>query len=485
MEQVNTSVLLIFISVYFLILLGAIIKSRYSKTGKIMPDASEFFLAGRSLSTPVLVATFIGTLFSAYTVVGVPSAVYANGIADWYWLLGASALMIISMVLFAKKYYSLSLKFDTLSPVELIARAYKSKGLGVLMSVIILIFLTPYLAIQLVGMGKLLQSVSGGDIGYLNGVGFIMTTIIVYLIFGGMRAVAYTDFIQAILIFVGIIGTVTLFVFHYFGGVGELISAIQTQRPEQLETFGNKGQYTIPLLLSNAVFVGLLILGQPQTLTRIMMANSYKQINIMIIVTTICMIVGYGGGAILGLGGSVIFPDLAEPNLLPGQILSAMMSISTLGLVVAGMLLLGVIAASMSTADSLLIAIGQLFTRDITRPYIELSHDAQVKVAKLVMVIVLIAAFWLGLNPPPVMIDLASYSFMGTSILVPIVVASCFAAWRCKPAAFIAIVLGEITFITLLMMDIFPLGFHPSFAGLALSLACVCIGRLFYHPKKA
>ncbi|MGE4313774.1 MAG: sodium:solute symporter [Pseudobdellovibrionaceae bacterium] len=471
------------ISLYFMVLLICVVRSRYSETGRIVPSAEEFFLASRSLKTPVLIATFIGTLFSAFTVAGVPSAVYANGIADWIWLIGGAAIMVLALALFSRFFFRLSQgNKDILSPIELVAKHYRTKSLGALLAVTILIFLTPYLAIQLVGMGKLLEGVSGGAIGYFDGVGFIMAIILFYLLFGGMRAVAYTDYVQAVMIFVGIIGTVTLFITHYFGDLPAMIAAVKEKAPQQFNPMGNHNQYTVPLLISNMFFIGLLVVSQPQLLTRLMMAEKERQIHLIVIVSALCMVIGYGGGALLGLGGSVVFPDLPEANLLPGKIMSAMMDLHLFGLVTAGFLLIGVISASMSTADSLLIAIGQLFIRDIARPYIKLTPEKQVKLAKLLMIVVLGIAFLLGIKPPPVMIDLASYSFMGTSILAPIVLASLSEKWRNKTAAFLAVLLGEGAFILLMVMGIKPFGFHASFAALAISTVIVILG---YMAKKA
>jgi SSS family solute:Na+ symporter len=162
--------------------------------------------------------------------------------------------------------------------------------------------------------------------------------------------------------------------------------------------------------------------------------------------------------------------------------MSAMMDLHLFGLLTAGFVLIGVISASMSTADSLLIAIGQLFIRDIARPYIKLTPEKQVKLAKLLMIVVLGIAFLLGIKPPPVMIDLASYSFMGTSILAPVILASLSEKWRNKTAAFLAVLLGEGAFITFMVMGIKPFGFHASFAALAISSVIVILG---YMAKKA
>ena len=358
------------IAVYFLVLLGAILKSRYSATGKIMPSAEEFFLAKKALPLPILLGTYVGTLFSAFTVVGVPSSGYGHGLATAWYLLPAGVLIALWVVLFGNIFRKASACLNALSPVEVVSRTYGSKPLGMLIALCMLVFLVPYLSIQLVGMGKLLQSFSGGDIGYLNGVGFIMGTIILYLLFGGMRAVAYTDFIQGILIFVGIAASVSLFVVHFFGDLGSLWEAVNATRPDLMAPPGPTGAYTVPVIISMALVLSLLGLSQPQTLTRYMMARNGKEILWIAAAAAVLTIFGYSAGIILGLGGAVIYPELAEANLLSGMVMKDLMALNIFGLVAAGMLLLGVIAASMSTADSLLIGIGQVFTRDILRPYI-------------------------------------------------------------------------------------------------------------------
>jgi Na+/proline symporter len=466
------------IAVYFLVLLFAILKSRYASTGKIMPSAEEFFLAKKSLPLPVLIGTYVGTLFSAFTIVGVPSAGYGHGISAAFYLLPGGIAVGLWVYLFGNIFRKRAAELGAFSPVEVVSRTYESKSLGVLIAALMLIFLVPYLSIQLVGMGKLMQSFSGGEIGYLNGVGFVMGTIILYLLFGGMRAVAYTDFIQGILIFVGIIGSVSLFVVHFFGDLGSLWAAVNELRPELMVPPGPPGKYTIPVIVSTAVCLSCLGLSQPQTLTRYMMARNKNEITWLAGFTVVLIIVGYSAGMILGLGGAVVYPDLAEANLLSGTVMKDLMSLNILGLGVAGILLVGVIAASMSTADSLLIGIGQVFTRDILRPYIELSHGKQVLFAKIVMVLVLGASFWLGLNPPPVMIDLAVYSFMGTAILVPVIIAM---VWqhKCKVAAFLAIVVGEVLFIGLISKGIYFLGFHPALWGFVACAAIVLAGGLY------
>ena len=173
-------VLLTVLTLYFLALLGIVLGSRLKNTGTILPDAHEFFLAGKDLSTPVLVATFIGSLFSAFTVVGLPASVYAHGISDFFWMFGVILVLPFIMWVSAKHFYRLSTAVDSLSPVETVSKIIGNKPLGLLMGAIILVYLIPYLSIQLIGIGKLLESVSGGDIGYLDGVGFIMGTIILY-----------------------------------------------------------------------------------------------------------------------------------------------------------------------------------------------------------------------------------------------------------------------------------------------------------------
>lgn len=480
----NIQFLLGLVGSYFLLVLGVMVWARVKKTGKIMPSAEEFFLAGRCLPTPVLIATFVGTLFSAFTVVGLPGSVYAHGVAGAGFVFLTLLVMAGIMCLWAFPFRQYALKHKVMSPVEVLSHAYKSPFLGVLIVVLTLFFLSPYLSLQLVGLGKLLEGLSGGEIGYVDGVGFVALVILCYLLVGGMRAVAFTDFVQTIAIFIGIVGGVSVFVHMNWGTLSALFADVLASSPEHLSTPGPSGYFGGAMFTSYVLFYSALVFT-PQVSTRVIMAKDNRQIKWLIVALCIAPFLAYTPGMLFGLGGAVLYPNLAESNQLAGRIFADLAVVGGVGATMAGLMIIGTIAASMSTADSLLISMGQMTARDVVRPFYAISHFWQVMLARGVMILALGCAFIIGLNPPSVMIELATYMVVGYAALVPTFLGFRW-PWRSKVGAFSSITAGMAALALCLFYGWRPFGLHEGLVVLvSASAVYVLWGWLFVKKQQA
>ena len=276
----NIWLLLGLVALYFLGVLVVLLWSRFRSTGTILPGAEEFFLARRNLPVYVLMLSYVGTLYSAFTVVGVPGAVFTHGIAMPAAIAFSIMMGAVGVICIGYKFRDYAEEHGLLSPVEVLRHAYKSRWLGLFIGVITIGLLVPYLSLQLVGLGKLLEGLSDGSVGYLTGVGFIMGVVSIYALLGGMRAIAYTDFIQAILIFIGMFVAVALFLETYMGGIGELFKQIVANKPEYVTLPGAKGAYT-PKFFFSMCMIFSFILIQPHFMTRIMMCKAKSQVKLI------------------------------------------------------------------------------------------------------------------------------------------------------------------------------------------------------------
>lgn len=478
MTEIDT--ILYFTGGYLLLLLGAIVWSRYAQTSKILPGMNEYFLASRSLSTPVMMLTFMGTLLSTFTVVGMPGSVYTNGLGTVGFVVMIDLVIILMIVSYGNVLRKYAKENDLFSPIECISHAYKSKSLSILISAIFIVTIIPYISLQLVGTGKLLEGLSGGDIGYVNGVGFMMVIVAIYLLLGGMRAVAYTDFVQGLVAMGGLMIGAFVFVQYNWGGLGALFEQAYEQQPDMLSLPGPSGFYTAPMFVSYSIFFGMLFF-QPQLMTRMIMAKDKKQINSIAIAMILAMLLIYKLPMLFGVGAKILNPELTEANQTMGYIFNNIASAGILGLIATTMILMGTIGAAMSTADSMLLALGKLFTRDIIRKFFEIDRKKQVLFAKLIMLTILIIAFIIGLNPPKVMIDLAIGSVAWTAIMAPAMIGF---TWKKRnlTAALSSIIISGILLAFLMATSIKPLGFHEGFVCMILScivyLACCFIFKL-------
>ena len=124
----------------------------------------------------------------------------------------------------------------------------------------------PYISLQLVGVGAFINAYTDGAINYSLGVGSMMLIIFIYLFLGGMRAVAYTDFVQISASFIGLILGLFFLLNHFDLSLVSVIQRVHAISPEHLSLPGAKGAYTWPFLVTlSIVTAGILI--QPHLLT--------------------------------------------------------------------------------------------------------------------------------------------------------------------------------------------------------------------------
>lgn len=478
----NLKIILAFCAGYFLLILLIILWARYKKTGRITSGLDEFFLAGRNISSFVLMATMVGSVLSAFFAIGIPGFLYANGLGGGGFIILGDMVGIYFILTFYKKLRAYAVQTNSFSPIECLTKSYNSKALGVLCCILMLFFIAPFLSLQLVGIGKFIEGFTGGDIGYVNGVGVMMSVVALYLIFGGMRAVAYTDVIQALAIFIGVFGGMFFFLHANWGSIGGVFEQAMIQAPSHMSLPGPNGTYSGAFFFSVSVLtVGLFFM--PQLLTRGLMARDDKQIDFMCIGFLVAVLVGYIPIFVFGIGGFLLYgSEGVESNQVMGFVFQDLASVSLIGAIFASIALIGLIGAAMSTADSILLSIGQIFTRDIVRPFIEISHGLQILLARTIMVVVLSGAFVIGLNPPQLIGELGVYAASATCILLPTYVGF---LWHRRNAfgAMISICIGTASLIGLALTNTRIFGLHEGFISLVIT-TCIYVVMCYIFSSK-
>ena len=472
-----------FVAVYFLLILGTILYTRLRSTGSILPGLSEFLLAGRDIPVGILILTFIGSLFSTAAVIAFPGFVALHGISGVLFFATGDLIGLAFAWFFYNKLRRYAADNDLYSPIECLWRSYQNRALGVLMAGLSIVFLVPYITLQLVGIGAFLESVSDGQVGYVTGVSCMLGVVAVYVVLGGMRAVAFTDAVQAIAIMLGFFGGLFYFANLYWDGPVDMVTTLVRERPEHWALPGPAGLFT-PLYTISAVFIILGFFVQPQLLSRGLMARDERQIKIMVIGVAIGVVLIVIPIALFGIGG---YDRLAgedgtiESSSMMGQIFSTIGDSGWIGLIIFSLFLVGSLGAAMSTADSMLLASGQVVGRDIIRPFKRLPRGRQVVVSRMVMVVVMIVAYVIGLSPPQVMLDLALMSISASCAFVPVYLGF---LWKYRSAG-AAITAVSISTLWLVGMKFFAwpqFGLHEGFITLVSSsiiYIAFCLIRAF------
>ncbi|MBT5810569.1 MAG: sodium:solute symporter family protein [Rhodospirillaceae bacterium] len=168
--------------------------------------ASDYFIAGRRLSMIVFILAATATSFSGWTFMGHPGLVYRDGFQYAYASFYAITIPFTG-VIFLKRQWMLGKRYGFVTPGEMLADYFKGDAIRILTVVVALFFSVPYLGLQLRASGFLFNVLTDGYLEINTGMWVLSIIVFLYVASGGLRAVAYVDTVQCILLGLGIIIT--------------------------------------------------------------------------------------------------------------------------------------------------------------------------------------------------------------------------------------------------------------------------------------
>ncbi|NQV48731.1 MAG: sodium:solute symporter [Rhodospirillaceae bacterium] len=171
--------------------------------------ATDYFLAGRQISMWVFVLAATATSFSGWTFMGHPGLVYRDGFQYAYASFYAITIPFTG-VLFLKRQWMLGKRFGYVTPGEMLADYFQGDAIRILTVCVALLFSIPYLGVQLGASGFLFNVLTDGAIDKDVGMWVLSAVVLIYVATGGLRAVAYVDTLQCILLALGIVITGTI-----------------------------------------------------------------------------------------------------------------------------------------------------------------------------------------------------------------------------------------------------------------------------------
>ena len=437
-------------TVYFLSVLaiGIFARSRWKST----PET--YFLADRRLGTLVLLGTMVATNFSAFTVFGTSGAGYRDGYAFFPIMGFGTGFMALTFWVVGRKIREAGSNTGSVTPPELIRNLYDSRPLSVLFALVMIIFTIPYLALQPMAAGYALEELMG--LPYFYGCCLVTGIIVLYTLRGGMRAVAWTDLFQGVIMFVMLLVSLIIVAGHN-GGFAAASQKIFSQAPELFSRPGGTGRYTPGIWLS---FMMLWFFADPmfpQLFQRFFTAKNRHTISlIMLWYPVVCTVVFIMPIAI-GVMGRLTFPDLVgkqADRILP------MLLTSISGEVMATLVIAAGLAALMSTMDSQLLTLSSIFTRDIVPLFSGSTHKGSVT-GRVFVIFLALAGLALAYRPPATILQIATQTFTGLAVLFPTVIFGLYMKRVYPVAAITSILAGEATLAVFYFKWISPGFFLP------------------------
>lgn len=382
---------------------------------KFNNNIDDYLLAGRRLGVGLTTFTLVATYFGGGYVIGVGGEAFNNGISA-YWSPIAGAVGILAVCLILKRMEGMKVCTVT----EIMENRYNSPMLRLFTTVLSLLALVGILAGQVTSAGSVLASL---------GVGSTTTCAIIVAVFfigftafGGLWAVTVTDFIQIIIAGVGLIAA-TIFVVVKGGGWDVISAQIQaTNVPDNYFSLlqGTEPSYVLWLILPMFIYT---LIGQ-DVYQRLFAAKDTKTAYKSAVLAFIILLVICFFPVVLGMAGRALFPDLEVSSLVVPTIIRAM-----LPPVFSGFTLAAIIAAVVSTADSILTAATSHVVNDLYVRYFckDDTEDPAVQkkllnISRLMTLVIGVVSVVVALAIPSVLMVLnSSYTLFTAGVFSPVV----------------------------------------------------------------
>ena len=385
-EPMNTE-LIIFI-IYLVITVGIgvyfFIRSRSSGSEK------EYFLGGRQMGPWVSALSAGASDMSAWVLMGLPASIYAFGVGKTWIAIGLAIGYTLSWIIEAPRLrrYSIAAKDSITIPQYLTNRFLSSsKAMQAICAVIFLVAYTIYAASSIKACGTLFNTVIGIEPRVAM---YIAAAVIVsYTFMGGFSAVCWTDFFQGMLMLAALLAAPIFALILVQSGQGE--STLDMVGKDYWKLFTNWKD------IASGLGWGLGYFGMPHIIIRFMSVRSDKDIKKSAIIGVSWTILILGFSVASALVGRMLLGEISDTSTVFIQMVRKIFPP-----VISGVLLSAILAASMSTADSQLLASASAFASDVYKPILRKgkAEDAEMFwIGRLVVLIIALAALLIAVDP--------------------------------------------------------------------------------------
>ena len=411
----------IVVYLFAMVMIGVV----YSKKTK---NVGDFYLGGRKLGPLVTAMSAEPSDMSSYLLMGLPGLALASGLAEVGWtVIGLAVGTYLNWLIVAKKLRKYSARINAITIPDYFSKRYNDKN-RLIMAVaafMIIVFFVPYTASGFAACGKLFNSLFGVD--YMIAMILSAVVIVGYTIMGGFRAVSTTDLIQSIVMTIALI-VVLGFGIEVAGGWGAVTDNARSI-PGYLSlvqmtdiSTGEVTDYGFIKSLSMLAW-GLGYFGMPHILLRFMGISDAKKIKIsrrigsiwVVISMTVAVTIGIVGLAMSRVGEIETFGSSSAAEAVIVKIADLLSTHGVLAALAAGLIIAGILASTMSTADSQLLAASSSVSEDLVKEVfgVKMSSKATMWVARVTVIVISIFAVFLARDPNSSVFTIVSFAWAG------------------------------------------------------------------------
>lgn len=444
------------------------------------PNLSEWTVAGRQFGTFTMWLLQAGEIYTTFTFLALSGLVFVGGAAAFY-AIPYVPLAFVILYFLGPRVWKIGKERGYLTQADFFEDRFKSRPLATVVAVLGVIFLIPYLQLQVTGLGAIVEIATGNKTSSTVSMVIAFLLTIGFVLWAGIKGTAFTSYLKDALMIIVLIVLAIAIPSHYAGSIGGLFTLLKHKMPAVLTV--HAGAFG-PLWFLSSMFISTTgaFLTLPHNWPPLFSAKSaevlrrnYTYLPLYQIGIVLPMVVGFTALAVLpaGTASNGILLTLTA-KALPSWVL---------GLTVAA----GV-ATAMVPSAGLLVGITSTVARNIVRSK---TDKQQYTVNQITVVIATLVALYFAIAAPTLLADLLLLTFAGLAQLAPGVLAGAWMEkWRPNANNLLAgILLGEVIVAYLSLANVYVGGINVGVIGLGANLLLVvvleAIGRSMRRPTPA
>lgn len=419
----NLSSILIMAAMICYLGLMIVIGFHFSKTNT---STDDFYLGGRKLGPFVTAMSAEASDMSSWLLMGLPGVAYLSGICDASWTaIGLVFGTWLNWFFVSKKIRRYSQQIGAITIPDFFSKRYHDKNmLNCIAAIVIVVFFIPYTASGFAACGKLFSTLFGMD--YMTAMIMCAVIIVAYTTLGGFLAASTTDLIQSIVMTIALI-TVVFYSGHMAGGFSAVMENAKAL-PGYLSftntydvTAGTAKPYGLITIFSMLAW-GLGYFGMPHVLLRFMAIEEEEKLTTSRRIATVWVVISMAVAIFIGVCGLGVTKagwidtlSGSDSETIIVKIADLLSSQGAGAAVLAGIILAGILAATMSTADSQLLAASSSVSQNLLRDTfgINLSEKASLLAARVTVLLISIIAVFLARDPSSSVFGIVSFAWAG------------------------------------------------------------------------
>ncbi len=398
-------------------------------------DSENFFIGGRRLGPWVAAMSAEASDMSGWLLMGLPGVAYWCGLADAFWTaIGLAIGTYLNWLFVSKRLHNYSLRAgNAITIPEFLSNRFreKKKIIQTIGALFILVFFAVYTASCFLTCGKLFNQLFGLDYTLMMLIGAVI--VLAYTFLGGFLAESTSDFVQGLVMIFSLVAVLVVGV-SAAGGVGSVVDNAKSipgffeffgiakptldaggaqQIVNGMPVFGDKGSYGFLTIISTLAW-GLGYFGMPQVLLRFMGIRKASELKKARRIATVWAVIAMAAAVLIGILGRAVYPAALTTATLSENIF-ILLSQTLMHPLVAGIMMAGILAATMSSSDSYLLIAASAFARNIFQGVIKKDADDKLimRVSRITLLVVALVGIVIALDENSIIFKVVSFAWAG------------------------------------------------------------------------